>query len=223
LDTKLAQKAKARNLRNKKILITAGPTWVKIDDVRVISNIASGETGILLAQEAKNQGACVTLLLGPVSNCCLDKSIRILHFKFFDELKNKLIEELGSKKYDALIHSAAVSDYRPKKIFKHKVSSGLRQFNLKLVTTPKIVNLIKKIDNSVLSVAFKLEPHSQLDTLIGRAKKLFKSAGMDLVVANSILGGRYRAYILSQDRISDPIISKNVLAKRLIKEISKRF
>lgn len=221
MDTKLAQKAKAQNLKNKKILITAGPTWVKIDDVRVISNIASGETGILLTQEAKNQGASVTLLLGPVSNCCLDKSIRILHFKFFDELKNKLIEELSSKRYDAVILSAAVSDYRPQRVFKNKVSSGLRQFNLKLVSTPKIVNLIKKIDNSVLAVAFKFESHSRVDALIGRAKKLFKSARMDLIVANSILGGRYRAYILSRDKISGPIISKNVLAKKLIKAIGQ--
>jgi phosphopantothenoylcysteine synthetase/decarboxylase len=192
-----------------------------------------------LSKEAKNHGARVSLLLGPVDDCCLDKSIRILHFKFFDELRKKLIEELSTKRYDAVIHSAAVSDYRPKKIFKNKINSDLRKFNLKLVPTPKLVDLIKKIDGSVLAVAFKFEPHIKVNPaprskrrdftrcgvnrLISRAKTLLRRCEMDLVVANSIVNGRYRAYILSKDKITGPIPSKNNLAKELIKNIGELF
>lgn len=211
------------SLKNKRILITAGPTWVKIDDVRVISNIATGETGILLAREAKSQGAHVSLLLGPVNDCCLDKSIRILHFKFFDELRNSLVKELSTKRYDIVIHSAAVPDYRLKRVRKNKINSGLRQLTLKLVPTPKIVNLIKKIDNSLLAVAFKFEPHAKGNRLISRAKTLFASANIDLVVANSISNRYYRAYILNKDKVTEPIMSKEKLAKELIKKIGEHF
>ena len=63
------------SLKNKRILITAGPTWVAIDSVRVISNIATGETGILLAKRLSLQGAKVTLALGP--SCCAYASGKI--------------------------------------------------------------------------------------------------------------------------------------------------
>lgn len=216
-------KRKTQNLKNKRILITAGPTWVNIDNVRVISNIATGETGILLSKEAKSQGARVSLLLGPVNDCRLDRSVRILRFKFFDELKNILVKELRTKRYDALIHTAAVSDYRPRKIFKNKINSGLRQFSLKLVPTIKIADLIKKIDNSVLAIAFKFEPNARVNRLISRAKTLFASAHMDLVVANSISNRHYRAYILSNGEVTGPIPSKERLAKELIKKIGGYF
>jgi len=209
------------SLKGKRVLITAGPTWVNIDGVRVISNIATGETGILLAQEAKGQGGRVTLLLGPVNDCHLDKSIRILRFKFFDELKMSVVKELKTKKYDAVIHSAAVSDYQPQRVFKNKVSSGLKRFNLKLIPTPKIANLIKKVDKSVLSVAFKFEPQAKKDRLLSRAKDLLGRCRLDLVVANNTLNGCYRAYILSKGRIIGPLTSKNTLAKALIRKIQE--
>lgn len=211
------------SLKGKKILITAGPTWVKIDSVRVISNIATGQTGILLAQEAKRQGAQATLILGPVNTCCLDKSIKILPFTFFDELKSILIRELRSKKYDAVIHSAAVSDYRPQKIFRHKINSNLKKINLQLLPTPKLLDLIKKLNCSTLAVAFKFEPYTKANKLIRRAKTLFGSANMDLVVANSIIDGHYQAYILSKDKIVGPIPSKKKLSEELIKKIGEYF
>jgi phosphopantothenoylcysteine decarboxylase/phosphopantothenate--cysteine ligase len=83
---------------NKRILITAGPTWVPIDSVRVISNIATGETGILLAQEAVRRGFGVTLLLGPCDCCCIGQGFKVVRFRFFDELRQRLKEELSSKK-----------------------------------------------------------------------------------------------------------------------------
>ncbi|MBU2221207.1 MAG: phosphopantothenoylcysteine decarboxylase, partial [Candidatus Omnitrophica bacterium] len=68
------------SLRNKRILITAGPTWIAIDKVRVISNTATGATGKLLANQFSNKGAKVTLLINAENKCCLNKKIRILPF-----------------------------------------------------------------------------------------------------------------------------------------------
>ena len=110
------------NLKNKRILITAGPTWVAIDKVRVISNIASGKTGVILAEKLNNCGAKVTLLMGPGECCCLNKKIRLVRFKFFADLKQTITRELKSNKYDVIIHSAAVSDYRVENVYSGKIS-----------------------------------------------------------------------------------------------------
>lgn len=208
------------NLKNKRILITAGPTWVPIDNVRVISNTATGETGILLAQKLKNLGAKVTLLLGPVGNCCLDKNIRLVRFRFFDELKNKLINELSSKRYDIGIHSAAVPDYKPLKIYSCKIKSGIKNWKINLVPTIKIIDLIKKINRSLFLVGFKFEPEAQKNKLIKKAKNLMSRANLDLVVANTIKNNRYWAYIVNHHRIYGPIINKKNLVKELIKSIA---
>ncbi|MCX5706087.1 MAG: bifunctional phosphopantothenoylcysteine decarboxylase/phosphopantothenate--cysteine ligase CoaBC, partial [Candidatus Omnitrophica bacterium] len=111
------------NLKNKRVLITSGPTQVAIDSVRVITNNATAETGILLANKLKDSGAKVTLLLGLVNNCVLKKNIRVLNVRFFDELKRLIENELKVREYDLVIHSAAVSDYQPLNIYKQKIRS----------------------------------------------------------------------------------------------------
>jgi phosphopantothenoylcysteine decarboxylase/phosphopantothenate--cysteine ligase len=211
------------NLRNKRILITAGPTWVPIDKVRVISNVASGETGIILAQELIRSGARVTLLLGPSGVCCLDKRIRLLRFRFFDELKNKITRELRWHKYDVVIHSAAVSDYRPSLVFAQKVKSDKKIWQLNLVPTVKIIDLIKKIDPSVFLAGFKFEPGAGKNLLIKRARGLIKRAGLDLAVANSVNRNQYRAYIISRHGICGPLRNKASLAKGLLSAIGENL
>ena len=108
---------------SKRILITAGPTWVAIDRVRVISNLATGETGFILADKFKKLGAMVTLLLGPGNFCGVGTGIKVKRFNYFSELAQLLDKELKNKKYAAVIHTAAVADFLPKKIINCKVSS----------------------------------------------------------------------------------------------------
>ena len=208
------------SLKNKRILITAGPTWVSIDSVRVISNIATGETGILLAEKLQNLGARVTLLLGPADTCCLNKKIKLLRFGFFDELKDKIIQELKYKKYDIVIHSAAVSDYKPLKTYFHKIKSGIKKWRLDLIPTEKIIDVIKRIDKSIFLVGFKFEPNAAKLLLIKRARSLMCCLGSDLVVANTINQNRYTAYIVNQDKIYGPIWNRKNLAEKLIKIIT---
>ena len=128
------------SLKGKRVLITAGPTWVAIDNMRVISNTASGQNGLLLAERLNRLGAKVTLLLGQVGSCSLNKRIRLVRFSFFEELKSRLQQELKTHRYDAIIQTAAVSDYRPSKILKHKIRSGIKRLRLELRPTPKIIN-----------------------------------------------------------------------------------
>jgi len=204
------------SLKNKKILITAGPTWVPIDSVRVISNIATGETGVLLAEKLSKAGAKVTLVLGPVGACCLNHKIKLIKFKFFDELKNIITKELSFTKYNILIHSAAVSDYRPLKNYNQKVKSGKKLWQLKLTQTPKLIDLIKKLDPSLILVGFKFEPEARKDTLMKRAKNLLDHAHLDLIVANTIFGNLYKAYVINHNRTYGPVFNKKDLAVKLI-------
>jgi phosphopantothenoylcysteine decarboxylase/phosphopantothenate--cysteine ligase len=206
-----------QNFKNKRVLITAGPTWVPIDNVRVISNIATGETGILLAERLQRLGAEVTLLLGPVGICCLNEKIKLTRFKFFDELKDKLIKELKFKNYNIVIHSAAVADYQPKIYYRGKVKSDKRLWRINLVPTTKIIDLIKKIVPYVFLIGFKFEPCAGKKFLIEKTKKLIKQANLDLAVANTIDKNKYQAYIVNQNRIYGPWWNKNDLAKNLIR------
>ena len=209
------------NLKNKKILITAGPTWVPIDSVRVISNIATGETGILLADKLERAGAKVTLLLGPCGACCLNRRIKVIRFKFFDELKDKAVRELKSRKYDILLHNAAVSDYQPVRAYRSKIKSGIKDLKISLVPTEKIINLFRKIDRSLLLVGFKLGVGLSKEALIKKARRLIRDADLDLAVANTVDRNRYRAYIVSQSLIHGPLDNKKEMADKLMRLITE--
>ena len=204
-----------RNLKNKRILITAGPTWVAIDKVRVLSNIATGETGILLAKTLSRLGAKVTVILGPCGVCSLDKKIKVLRFNYFNEFKKTLFKELKSFKYDCLIHSAAVSDYYPKKTNKGKISSNLKHLNIELKPLPKIINSIKSRATGIKLVGFKFEPFIGKTELISKANILMKKSSCDIVVANS--NSPYRAFIIDKGRKIISVKNKEQLVDKLIK------
>ena len=206
--------------KNKRILITAGPTWVPIDGVRVISNTATGETGILLAKKLAALGAQVTLLLGPVGSCCINKKIRLIRFKFFDELKNTLTREVRTKKYGVVVHSAAVADYRVQNTFRKKISSKLKKFTLRLVSTKKLIDCIKKIDKGICLVAFKFEPQAGKEELLSEARSLLKRTDSDLVVANTVHGKKYCAYIVDEKfNTTVALDSKYKFVKSLISKV----
>lgn len=204
-----------KKYKQKRILITAGPTWVPIDKVRVISNIASGETGILLAKKLIGLGAKVTLLLGPVENVSKSFGFKLARFRFFDELKGAIFRELKTKKYDIVIHSAAVSDYGPIKIYNRKIPSGIKRLRFELAPTVKIINLIKKIAPAVFLAGFKFEPGATRKKLLREAKNLIKVANLDLAVANTIDAKGYSAYILNNGVIYGPLSNKEKMVNRL--------
>jgi len=209
-------------LRNKQILITAGPTWVAIDKVRVISNLATGETGIILAKKLNLLGARVTLLLGQVKEPKIPRRIRLIRYRFFEELASRITKELKTGKYDIIIHAAAVCDYRPSSKYDGKIHSGLRKFQLKLEPTPKIIDTIKRITKrKLVLVGFKYEPDSSLKALIKESKKLILRANADIVIGNSYHNKIYRALIVEDKSCSGPYKNKTDLASKLIKELNR--
>jgi phosphopantothenoylcysteine decarboxylase/phosphopantothenate--cysteine ligase len=176
-----------------------------------------------LAKKLKNLGARVTLILGPVEPCCLDKNIKLIRFKFFNELRDIIVRKLKSKKYDIVIHSAAVSDYMPARYYGRKIKSGMRNFKLNLIPTIRIIDLIKEVDPSLCLVGFKFEPQAAKNILIKEAKRLMRQAGLDLAVANSIEGTRYLAYILEGAKIYGPMLNKKDLVEQLVDVIKEKI
>ena len=210
------------SLKNKRVLITAGPTWVPIDNVRVISNTSTGKTGILLAEELTRQGAKVTLLLGPIGKYCLNKKIKVIDFEFFDELSLLLKKEL-KKKYDAVIQAAAVADYTPIKTSKAKLSSKKDTLKLALKRTPKIINTLRKATPDSFLAGFKFEPNLSEESLVKKGKFLLKNAYLDLVVANSTKNNQYSAYLVTDKKISAKFLTKEGMVKTLADLIRKEI
>ena len=192
-----------------------------IDKVRVISNIASGETGILLADKLSEQGAKVTLVLGPGNdkNGIQNSRIKIIRFSFFEELRQALKKELKASRYDFIIHSAAVSDFAPQKPIKGKLKSG-RPYILKLKTLPKISADIRRFAPTAGLVLFKLESGIKDEELIRRARKTLAASRASLIVAN-IIEPRYKAFIIDAKRIHSCCGSKKEMAKSLIATLGR--
>ena len=207
----------------KRILITAGPTWVAIDQARVISNIASGETGFILAKEFKKLGVFVTLLLGPGYFFESVSGIKIIHFKYFSELERLLEKELKKKGLAAVVHAAAVSDFEPQKTSRHKVSSQRNIWKINLVPTRKLINNLKVNRADLFTVGFKFQPDEDNACLIAKGKELLKQANLDLVVANSNRNKTYRAFILDGKNTYGPFLSKTKMAVYLSRLVRKRL
>ena len=221
----MTKKAKIRSkaLKDKKILITAGPTWVPIDDVRVISNTATGETGLLLAEEARSRGANVRVLLGPALERIGSWHKNTESFRYFGELQEKLSRELLRHKYDVVIHSAAVSDYQLRRAYRKKIPSGKKDFSLELAPTPKIVDSIKRQDPELMLVAFKFETQAGQRELRREAEILSKRCQAEIVVANTIRNNLYEAFIVRKGGICGPFGSKKTLAKNLMRCIEEKL
>jgi phosphopantothenoylcysteine decarboxylase/phosphopantothenate--cysteine ligase len=147
----------------------------------------------------------------------------VLNFKFFEELKALIVKELKSGRYDILIHSAAVSDYRPQKCNHGKVSSAKKRWELNLVPTEKLINGLRKLDNDIFLVGFKFEPKAGKNKIVKEAYRLMQGAALDLAVANTSdrLGNNYQAFILSNKEISGPYSNKNNLSVGLIQRIKE--
>ena len=177
-------------LKNKKILMTAGPTIEHIDPVRVITNQSSGKTGVLLASELISAGSKVTLVYGPGIEKPAKgaKVIRVFTSKeMYDAVKKEL-----KKKFDVVIMTAAVADYIPEKPSKKKIKSTQNKIKISLKKVPKIIDQVKKIQKNVILIGFKAEVNVTKKELIVLAKKKLKESNSDMIIANDIGSSRYK-------------------------------
>jgi len=190
LDYTLQKFGSSPVLKEKKVLITAGPTIEYIDPVRVITNQSTGKTGVLLASEFVSAGSKVTMIYGPGTEVP-PKGAKVIRVETSDEMSDALKKELRQK-FDIVILAAAASDYTPEKPSKTKLNSDLLRIIVKLKRVPKMINDVKKIQNNVFLVGFKAETNISKKDLIKKAREKLNQSGCDLVIANDIGTKRYK-------------------------------
>ena len=172
---------KSQELTGKKILVTAGPTYEKIDSVRFIGNHSSGRMGFYIAEELASRGAEVVLVTGPVELQTSLSNIQRINITTAKEMYEACLEHFST--CNAAILSAAVADYRPEKTADQKIKKTTAELNIKLVQTEDILASLgkEKKENQVL-VGFALETENETDNAI---KKL-KNKNLDFIVLNSL-------------------------------------
>jgi phosphopantothenoylcysteine decarboxylase/phosphopantothenate--cysteine ligase len=168
-------------LKNKKVLITAGPTFENLDPVRFIGNYSTGKMGYALAQVLLQKGAFVTLVTGPTNLTIEHKNLERIDVvsaqdMFVSVKKSWANQDLG-------IFAAAVADYKPKFKEEQKIKKKNDEFVLELVKNPDILGWAgaAKMDNQLL-IGFALETN---DELINAESKL-KNKNLDFIVLNSL-------------------------------------
>ena len=207
-------------------MITAGPTWVAIDRVRVLTSIFTGRTGCVIAKKARDMGAYVKVLLGAgsfVPSAVFEKKVEVVKFHYFDELSKLMRKEISSGKYDAVIHSAAVADYAPENKSDVKIPSGKSTFVLRLKPTVKIIQKIKQWGPGIFLVQFKLEVDMKEEELINIGYKSMLKNQADIVVVNDLTEmskTRHGAFIVDQQRRIIRVATREGLAAKLLEIIA---
>jgi len=168
-------------LSKKKILITAGPTYEKIDPVRFIGNYSSGKMGFALAEECARRGAEVVLVAGPVSLKVNHPNIKRIDVESAEEMYNASVKEFPAM--DAAILCAAVADFRPSEQYSQKVKRGEDLLTISLVPNKDIAASLGKMKKAnQLLIGFALETNDEETNAL---KKMAKK-NLDYIVLNSL-------------------------------------
>ena len=170
-----------QRLNGKRILITAGPTYEKIDPVRFIGNYSSGKMGFALAEECARQGADVTLITGPVALKTSYANIHRINVESCEEMYEAAISEFP--KSDAAILCAAVADFRPATVAEQKIKREGDELLIRLQPTHDIASRLgqMKTDRQVL-VGFALETNDEE----ANARLKLGKKNLDFIVLNSL-------------------------------------
>ena len=191
------------NLKGKKVLISAGPTYEALDPVRFIGNKSSGKMGIALAKECKTRGAEVTLVLGP-SVESVPANINIVRVNTAAEMYDACVN--GFKETDIAIMCAAVADYSPVIVSKEKIKKKEDTLFVELRKTKDILKQLGqlKTDKQIL-VGFALETSDEENNAI---KKL-TDKNADFIILNSLNDeGAGFGYSTNKITIFDKVFNK---------------
>jgi phosphopantothenoylcysteine decarboxylase/phosphopantothenate--cysteine ligase len=180
LDQFFSENSQSSPIAGKKVVITAGPTYEKIDPVRFIGNYSSGKMGFAIAEECLRRGADVTLVAGPVSLTC-SSGIRRLDVESCQDMYDAATSEFADA--DVAILAAAVADFRPALVADRKIKRGKDDMVITLCPTHDIAAALgasKKAGQTL--VAFALETNDEEANAMRKLEK--KNA--DFVVLNSL-------------------------------------
>ncbi len=217
--------ADAGPLRGRTVMITAGPTREAIDPVRFISNRSSGRMGYALAEAARDAGANVILLSGPV-NLDAPRGIERISVESAEQMFAESQNRIDG--VDLFIGAAAISDYRPAAVSGQKIKKthAGQEMRLDLVKAPDTLAGVAKLENGPFTVGFAAET----ERLREHALAKLEGKQLDLIVANQV--GESKGFDCAQNAAevywnggerSFPLMDKRALARELIELIAERF
>jgi len=200
-------------------LILSGPTKEYIDPVRFISNNSSGKMGSALAEAVLKRGCHVIFVSGPAS--IFPANVKVIKvttaLEMFKEAK------LNFMKADIIISVAAVADYRPVKIHRHKIKKDSPRISVEFIRNPDIVRYCARNKKNQIVVGFALETKD----LLNSARLKLKSKRLDLIIANGEKSpGLWDAtvYIISADSVLEMRNeNKRIIAEKVIDETIRLF
>jgi phosphopantothenoylcysteine decarboxylase/phosphopantothenate--cysteine ligase len=214
-----------KDLQGKHIMITAGPTYEKIDPVRFIGNYSSGKMGFALAEECARRGAKVTLIAGPVSMSC-SANIHRIDVESCEEMYQAATTTFANM--DAAILCAAVADFRPENVAAEKIKREKDDLVIRLKPTHDIAAQLGQMKKQgQLLVGFALETNDEE----ANAQKKLQKKNLDFIVLNSL---QRKGTCFQSDDNQISILSANgqvdfdkkpktEVAKDIVNELSKRL
>jgi phosphopantothenoylcysteine decarboxylase / phosphopantothenate---cysteine ligase len=216
---------KSRDLAGERVMVTAGPTIEDLDPVRFIANRSSGKMGYAMAEAARDRGASVVLISGPV-NLPPPENVETVSVRSTREMFEAVMSRLQD--VTVFIGSAAVADFRPARLAEQKIKKdGRRKITLELEETEDIIAAVGAAPNRERRIVAGFAAESQ--SLLEYAERKLQEKGLDLIVANDITRAdagfgveTNAATILKRDgsRVELPLQSKRALADRTLDEIA---
>ena len=210
-------------LNGKKVLVTAGPTYEKIDPVRFIGNNSSGKMGYYLAKNAQKLGADVKLVIGPTNLEMELEGIDSIRIESSDEMF-KVVKKVY-KNSDIIISAAAISDFKPKLISENKIKKNKNIESIEVEPTIDILSYLGKNKTNQYLVGFALETEDYIEN----AKKKLNNKNLDAIILNSISdfspisnNENKITFISSDSEIEYEKKSKNDVSKDIFEQIIKR-
>lgn len=214
-----------QDLAGCRIAVTAGPTREMLDPVRFLSNRSTGRMGFAIAEAARDRGADVTLISGPVA-IEPPKGVRVVPITSTLELYDAVTEAAGTA--DAVIQSAAPADFRPETVADRKIKKGADAMDVHLVSNPDVAKSLgeKKRPGQVL-VTFAAETNDVLEN----AQKKRKKKNADLMVANDVTkpGAGFGVdtnvvTLIDDDGLESlPLLSKREVADRILDKVAAKL
>ncbi len=168
-------------LKGKTFLVTAGPTFEKIDPVRFIGNFSSGKMGYAIAEELADCGAEVILVSGPVNLKTKNKNIKVIKVESASEMYSECLTWFHN--CDGAVMCAAVADFTPVFVDNKKTKRGKNTWNIELQPTKDIAASLGELKNNKQIIAgFALETNDEIDN----AREKLENKNLDFIVLNSL-------------------------------------
>lgn len=168
-------------LKDKKAMVSAGPTYENIDPVRFIGNHSSGKMGFAIALQLAERGAQVTLVAGPSQQHIAHPNITRVNVTSAKQMYDACVSHAASQ--DIVVMAAAVADYSPERVAEEKIKKAGEEMTLKLVKTPDILKQLgENKPKSQLLIGFALETNNELE----HAQEKLKNKNLDFIVLNSM-------------------------------------